>query len=80
MTQVNCDDVKPGMIVKIVDEFAPDATTGMLISPKNLAARRCGAEGTVLGFVAGHGGDVWWVEHRDGSVAAYCFTEIERFG
>ena len=33
--------------------------------------------GTVMGLVAGHGGDVWWVKHEDGTVSAYMFTEFE---
>lgn len=51
-------------------------TQGMLIGPSYLSIRRAGAEGTVLGYVAGHGGDVWWVQQDDG-VAAYTITELE---
>lgn len=27
------------------------------------------------GEVPGHGGDVWWVSHPDGSVGAYTYTD-----
>jgi hypothetical protein len=27
--------------------------------------------------VPGHGGDVWFVLHEDGTVGAYSFTEME---
>ena len=51
-------------------------TKGMLIQESYLDARRPGADGAVLGYVPGHGGDVWWVEHEDGTVAAYTFYEF----
>lgn len=51
-------------------------TLGMMINPRHLQARRPNAEGTYIGFVPGHGGDVWWVEHGPEDVAAYCFNEL----
>lgn len=74
---MNLQDVKPNLRVRTTKL---EDTTGMLIQPKYLAARRSGKRGTVKGFVAGHGGDVWWVEHEDGTVGAYCFTEFEEGG
>jgi hypothetical protein len=38
---------------------------------------KVGVEGTVTGYVPGHGGDAWWVQHDDGSVAAYWYPELE---
>jgi hypothetical protein len=74
------DDITPGMWVRV---HTVGPTTGMLINPKNLALRREGAVGVVRGYVPGHGGDVWWVEHRDNAgseveVSAYVFHEIEQ--
>lgn len=66
-----------GTRVKTHPKFGEDATRGMLISAKNLDVRRCNATGMVRGPVPGHGGDVYWVEHYDGIVAVYCFTEFE---
>lgn len=44
---------------------------------QHLECRRPSAKGTIRGWVPGHGGDVWWVEHEDGTVGAYCFDELE---
>lgn len=61
-----------------------DSTTGMLIADRHLQARRVGATGIVRNYVPGHGGDVWFVEHDDGSIGAYLYIgdaetdEIER--
>ena len=52
------------------------ATTGMLIAPKHLVVRAPDAEGVIKGFVPGHGGDVWWVEHENGDIAAYSVGEM----
>lgn len=72
---MNCNEVKVGLRVKIIKL---DDTQGMLIKLRHLECRKEGITGTVKGFVPGHGGDVWWVQH-DGSeeVGAYCFTEME---
>lgn len=51
-------------------------TTGMLIAQKHLDARQPNKEGEVSGWVPGHGGDVWWVTHNDGTVGAYVFNEF----
>lgn len=59
----------------IVTKLGP--TTGMLIVRDKLANRKEGARGMVSGIVAGHGGDVWWVRHDDGTTAAYGFDEVE---
>ena len=70
------DDITPGLHVRV---HTLSSTAGMLINPKHLEVRREGATGYVRGFVAGHGGDVWWVEHSDrlDEIAAYSFHEIE---
>jgi hypothetical protein len=48
---------------------------GFLVNPKHIIARREGP-GIIRGWVASCGGDVWWIEHEDGSVGAYMFTEV----
>lgn len=72
---IDCNDIRVGMRVRITHL---EPTTGMFIADRFLAARKSGVIGEVLGYVPGHGGDVWWVKH-DGSedVGAYCFTETE---
>ena len=51
-------------------------TTGLWVTERHLNAMKL-AEGTVIGWVPGHGGDVWWVQHDDGSVGAYYYTDLE---
>jgi len=48
----------------------------MFITQKYLENRRAEAIGTINSYVPGHGGDVWWVIHDDGTTAAYCVTEM----
>lgn len=62
---------------KVVTHAELDSTSGMMVSPRHIECRRPSAKGTVRGWVPGHGGDVWWVEHEDGTVGAYCFNELE---
>jgi hypothetical protein len=71
---MNCNEVKDGLRVKITKL---GETRGMLINPRHLDVRAEGKKGVVSGYVAGHGGDVWWVRHDSGSVGAYMFTEFE---
>lgn len=63
-----------GMVVETVGEL--EDTTGYIVPEGSLDQRRPGLWGMVKGFVPGHGGDVWWVEHPDGTVAPYCYTEF----
>ncbi len=69
---MNLNQVKPGLKVRIV---ALNSTRGFAIRQEYINNRRLGALGIIKGFVGGHGGDVWWVEH-DGTVAPYCFDEF----
>jgi hypothetical protein len=64
-----------GMLVKTKSKLGE--TTGFLIKEKNLKTRKPNTKGKYIGFVPGHGGDVWWIEHENGDVAAYCFDELE---
>lgn len=68
------EDVENGLRVRTV--FNLRGTNGMTIAKKNLDARTTNALGTVRGWVPGHGGDVWWVQHDNGTVGAYVFDEF----
>ena len=45
--------------------------------PMNLTDRRPGASGTIAFTVGGFGGDVYRVDHEDGSFGAYCWSEFD---
>jgi len=51
-------------------------TDGMIINDEFIVARRPDTKGIVAGVVGGHGGDVWCVEHTDGTKAVYTTDEI----
>jgi hypothetical protein len=53
------------------------STSGMIIRADYLAARTPSKSGTIRGWVGGHGGDVYWVEHDDGTRSAYGWWEFE---
>ena len=73
---MNIADLKTGLRVRVT---TLGSTGGWTVHARHLDARREGAEGTVTGFVPGHGGDVWWVRHTDPitEFGAYSFTELE---
>lgn len=52
------------------------STEGFLIHPRPMSCRKLGAVGTATSYVPGHGGDVWFVQHDDGTVGAYCYDEL----
>jgi len=63
---------------RVVTHERLESTGGMLIKRQHLDARRANQPGVIKGWVPGHGGDVYWVQHDgDGPAAAYCFTEFE---
>jgi hypothetical protein len=52
-------------------------TNAFFVVDKHIIARKQpGTMGTLHGIVPGGGGDLLWVEHEDGSIAAYCFNEL----
>ena len=65
---------KSGMKVKTVCDPTM-RTESFFVKSKNLVCRR-DDEGVYYGWVPGAGGDVWWVQHSNGDVGAYCFTEV----
>ena len=66
--------VKVGLKVKTNKRLG--STRGFLIAQPHLDARQPNKEGEVVGYVPGHGGDVWWVTHNDGTTGAYMFNEF----
>jgi hypothetical protein len=72
---MDLQSLRPGLRVRI--DATLGHTTGMIIAPEILANRRAGASGTLRAYVPGHGGDVWFVEHKGGAVAAYAYNEFE---
>lgn len=72
------DEVKIGLRVRVTK--LEDDITGMFVKKKYLDVRQVGIKGRITGYVPGHGGDIWWVEHDNGDVGAYIFTEFERSG
>jgi hypothetical protein len=73
---MDCDEIAKKLRVRTTEL---GETQGMTIHERHLACRQAGLMGEVVGYVPGHGGDVWFVQH-DGStdVGAYCFTELEK--
>ena len=67
--------LSPG--TKIVTDKMLGSTAGIFVLPHYLAARRAGVKGVIRNWVAGHGGDIYWVEHEDGSIAVYGWMEFE---
>lgn len=63
--------------IRITTHDVLGSVTGILVSPRCLAARKPHVNGTLRGWVPGHGGDVYWVEHEDKTVAAYGWWEFE---
>jgi len=84
---MDVDQIKPGKTrVTIAEKFKKNATRGMFIKDDHLSNRKNMANGIVLQWVPGHGGDVWFVAHamsKDGKtyedVAAYAFNEFDAF-
>ncbi len=68
--------------VRIKTNEALGSTTGMTIKPEYLKPRKTNAKGLILGCVAGHGGDVYWVSHGGAlsdpvDITAYTWSEFE---
>lgn len=52
-------------------------TKGILVEQEYISARRPNASATLGHPVGGHGGDLYWATHEDGTVAVYCWSEFE---
>lgn len=70
---MDVNQIRQGLKVCVVED---NGTEGMLIKPQHLDIRQVGKVGTILNYVPGHGGDVWFVK-QDNGIAAYCFNELE---
>jgi hypothetical protein len=70
---MNLNSVKVGLKVTTANF---ESTNGFGVEREYLTNRRAGATGTIQGIVRGLGGDVWWVRHDEGDIAAYYFTEL----
>jgi hypothetical protein len=62
---------------KIVTHEQLGTTAGMLIKPCYLATRKPNAKATLGPYVPGHGGDVYFALHEDGTEAVYSVNEFE---
>ncbi len=72
---MDCSKVTRGLLVRT--KGVDKSTGGMLVPLKHLEARAEGVVGTVMNYVPGHGGDVWFVQHDTGEIAVYTFNEFE---
>lgn len=68
-------NIKNGISVRTSSTLGD--TRGMMVNPSHLNRRRPDTTGIIAGYVPGHGGDVWWVEHGPNDVAPYVFNEFE---
>jgi len=71
---MQCKDVKEGLRVRI---GKLGSTEGYMVVDHHLKCRREGATGRLGWYVPGHGGDVWWVAHDDGTTGAYAYDEFD---
>lgn len=67
-----------GTRVVVANRNEDSHTGGFLVNPRHISARKpVGTNGVYKSWVPGAGGDLWWIEHEDGSVGAYAYTELE---
>jgi len=66
-----------GTRLRTKKRIAPmEACRGFFVKERHLEARKPNCEGKYTGYVAGAGGDVWWIEHLDGTIGAYAYNEL----
>lgn len=64
--------------VEVVNRKYDANTNGFLVKPSYIDNRKpIGTKGTYKGWVPGAGGDLFWIQHEDGTVAAYAQTELQ---
>ncbi len=69
---------KVGTPVKISEKIMESKETGgFLVKDKYIISRRPNQEGIYRGWVPGAGGDLWWIEHQDGTIGAYMYNELQ---
>lgn len=69
------DNYEKGL--RVITKSNLGSTMGMTVHQRHCSARKPNKEGDVGGWVPGHGGDLWWVNHDDGTVGVYMFDEFE---
>lgn len=70
--KLTIDEGMKVQVVKLLD------STWMNVHPDYLNTRKKGVFGKVRGQVPEHSGSLWWVDHEDGSTAAYHKNELEQ--
>lgn len=58
-------------------ETDPTFVKAIYVRDEYKAARRPGALATLGMYVSGHGGDIYWAKHDDGSIAVYGWSEFD---
>ena len=53
-----------------------ESIKGMVIHKKHLQCRRLNEVVEIVGYVPGHGGDVWFCRHLNKDIGAYSLTEM----
>ena len=67
-----------GTKLRVVNMWTDESYLKALFVPEyRKAMRRAGEVVEMAGYVAGHGGDVWWCRHANGDVAPYGWAELE---
>lgn len=67
--------LEPG--TRIVTHASLGSTLGIIVRDQYLATRRPSTPAVLGNYVAGHGGDIYWAKHDDGTVAVYGWQEFE---
>lgn len=67
--------LEPG--TEIVTHKTLGPTSGFLVGLLYLQHRTPNVKAKIAGIVGGHGGDLYWVTHDDGTQSVYCYTEFE---
>jgi len=66
-----------GTPVKIKSKILPKKEcSSFFVHVRHIESRRSSENGVYRGYVPGAGGDVWWIQHDDGTVGAYMFSEL----
>lgn len=53
-----------------------ESTEGMIVPGRLIESRKANMPGVIIGYVPGHGGDVWYVDHFAEAQAVYSTSEL----
>jgi hypothetical protein len=56
--------------------LSPDKCGGFFVKSVYIENRKPNTVGSYVGWVPGAGGDLWWVKHKDSTIACYLYTEV----